>query len=80
MAFSGDGSATGSSSWPRQQLAHFSSLVGLGAWFNTELGVNTDEVATTLNTNLTLVLFLVFAGLSGLAQMNISNLRRRLLN
>lgn len=53
---------------------------GLGAWFNTELGVNTDEVSTTLNTNLTLVLFLVFAGLSGLAQMNISNLRRRLLN
>jgi len=53
---------------------------GLSAWFDTELGVMTNEVATTLNTSLTLVLFLVFAGLSGLAQMNISNLRRRLLN
>jgi hypothetical protein len=53
---------------------------GLSAWFDTELGVINDDVATSLNTNLTFVLFLVFTGLSGLAQMNISNLRRRLLN
>jgi hypothetical protein len=58
----------------------FLTVYGLTIWFQDELNNTIDDPSMTLNRSVGLALFLIIATISGLAQRNSSDLRRRLLN